>query len=97
MQKFDAEGFENGVFLGPVGSLTVKGPFKMNGVGGLPACISFGPSTPFTCCKVQTSVNPSMHAVLERCLSVCVVQARSSLAPGCSPRVSTTGNALGPK
>lgn len=30
-QKFDAEGFENGVFLGPVGSLTVKGPFKMNG------------------------------------------------------------------
>ncbi len=32
LQKFDASGFENGVFLGPVASLTFKGPFMMTGV-----------------------------------------------------------------
>ncbi|GIL93628.1 hypothetical protein Vretifemale_21030 [Volvox reticuliferus] len=30
-QKFDASGFENGVFLGPVGHLTFKGGFQMDG------------------------------------------------------------------
>ncbi|KXZ47501.1 hypothetical protein GPECTOR_35g939 [Gonium pectorale] len=29
-QKFDETGFENGVFLGPVGHLTFKGPFQMD-------------------------------------------------------------------
>ncbi|GIL61571.1 hypothetical protein Vafri_16059 [Volvox africanus] len=30
-QKFDPSGFENGVFLGPVGHLTFKGGFQMDG------------------------------------------------------------------
>ncbi|EFJ51665.1 hypothetical protein VOLCADRAFT_120424 [Volvox carteri f. nagariensis] len=30
-QKFDASGFENGVFLGPLGHLTFKGGFQMDG------------------------------------------------------------------
>ncbi len=33
-QKFDDTGFENGVFFGPVASLTFKGPWQLDAVSG---------------------------------------------------------------
>ena len=41
-QKFDASGFENGVFLGPVASLTFKGPFLVTGVSRVSAPVLNG-------------------------------------------------------